>query len=290
MEGDLFGFQVGGVAQALAAEAGIVCIEGGGPGAGEGRAHPVALAVLRGEVAHHDEGAALPIPAEEGHGVGGAVVGTQPLEALPGVVLLPEGGLLQVEGVHGLEELLGLAVRLVLEQVPVQGVFKVPLVPLGQLGTHKGELFARVGHHIGVEGADTGEFQGVVPGHFAEEGALHMHHLVVGQRQNVVFREGVHQGEGDVPVIELAEVGVHLDVVADVVHPAHVPFEVEAQAALVHRVGHLGPGGGFLGHHEHIGVGTEDGGVQLLEELDGLQILVAAIDVGGPLAVLAAVV
>ena len=58
-----------------------------------------------------------------------------------------------------------------------------------------------------------------------------MDHLVVGEGQDVVLREGVHQGEGDVPVVELPEVGVHFDVVADVVHPAHVPLEVEAQAA-----------------------------------------------------------
>ena len=117
-----------------------------------------------------------------------------------------------------------------------------------------------------------------------------MDHLVVGQRQNIVLRESVHEGEGDVPVVELPEVGVQLDVVADVVHPAHVPLEVEAQAAVVHRVGHLGPGGGLLGDHQHVRVGGEDGGVQLLEELDGLQVLLAAVDVGHPGPVLTAVV
>ena len=91
-------------------------------------------------------------------------------------------------------------------------------------------------------------------------------------------------------MVELPEVGVQLEVVADVVHPAHVPLEVEAQAAVVHRIGHFGPGGGLLGDHQHVRVGPEDGGVQLLEELDGLQILLAAVDVGHPGPVLTAVV
>ena len=171
----------------------------------------------------------------------------------------------------------------VLKQVPVQGILVVPLVPLAQLSPHEGELLARVGHHVGVEGPDAGEFLGVVAGHLAEEGALHVDHLVVGEGQDIVLREGVHQGEGDITVVELAKIGVQLDIVADVVHPAHVPLEVEAQAAVVHRLGHLGPGGGLLRHHEHVGVGGEDGGVQVLEELNGLQILVPAVHVGHPL-------
>ena len=290
MTGDLLCLDGVVVPQALAAELSVVGIQHGGPDPGEGRAHPVAIAVVGGEVAHHQQRLAVLVPAEEGDGVGRVVVGAQPLEAVPGVVLLPEGGLLEVEDVHGLEEILGLAVGGILEQVPVQGVFIVPLVPLGEFSPHEGELFSRVGHHVGIEGPDPGKLLGVVSGHFAEEGALHMDHLVVGEGEDIVLGEGVHEGEGDVFVVELAEVGVHLDVVADVVHPAHVPLEVEAQAALVHGVGDLGPGGGLLGHHEHVGVGGEDGGVQLLQEVNGLQILVTAVDVGDPLPVLAAIV
>ena len=65
---------------------------------------------------------------------------------------------------------------LVLQQVPVQGVLVVPLVPLADLGPHKGELLAGVGEHIGVEGPDAGELLRVVPGHLAQEGALHVDH------------------------------------------------------------------------------------------------------------------
>ena len=40
--------------------------------------------------------------------------------------------------------------------------------------------------------------------------------------EHEVLREGVHKGEGQVPVVVLPEVGVQLDVVGHIVHPAHV--------------------------------------------------------------------
>ena len=123
-----------------------------------------------------------------------------------------------------------LAVGLILKEVPVQGILVMPLVPLAQLRPHEGQFLARMGEHIGVEGTDTGELLTVLPGHFPQEGTLHVDDLVMGQGQDVVFREGVHQGEGDVPVVELAEIGIQLDVVADVVHPAHVPFIIKSKA------------------------------------------------------------
>ena len=100
----------------------------------------------------------------------------------------------------------------------------------------------------------------------------------MGQGQDVVFREGVHQGEGDVPVVELAEIGIQLDVVADVVHPAHVPLEVEAQPPSS-TVGDLGPGGGLLSDHQHVGMAAKMVVFRLLED-SWLQVLIPAVDVG----------
>ena len=180
------------------------------------------------------------------------------------------------------------------QQVPVQGVLVVPLVPLAELAAHHQQLLARMGEHVGVEGPHAGVLLLVGARHLVDEGALHVHHLIVGQGEHEVLREGVEEGEGDVLVVVLPEIGIQLDVVEDVVHPPHVPFQVEAQAALQaalpHRVGHTGPGGGLLGDHHHVGMGVEDVGVQGLEEVHRLQVLVPAEHIGHPLAVLPAVV
>ena len=78
-------------------------------------------------------------------------------------------------------------------EVPVQRGLKVPLVPLAELATHHGELLARMGHHIAVEGAHALELLFVLAGHLVEEGTLHMYHLVVAQRKDKVFRKSIHK-------------------------------------------------------------------------------------------------
>ena len=112
----------------------------------------------------------------------------------------------------------------------------------------------------------------------------------MGDGQHEVFGEGVHHGEGDVLVVVLAEPGVQLQVVAHVIHPAHVPLEVEAQAPDVGGAADHGPGGGLLGDHHHAGLYGEGHGVELPKEVDGLQVLMPAVFVGGPGAALTAVV
>ena len=81
-----------------------------------------------------------------------------------------------------------------------------------------------------------------------------------------------------------AHVGQH------VVHPAHVPLEVEAQAPIRRRARHHGPGRGFLGDHELVGVAAQNGLVELAQKGDGLQVFLAAVAVGLPLAVPAVVI
>ena len=84
-------------------------------------------------------------------------------------------------------------------------------------------------------------------------------------------------------MVVLAEEGIHLQIVAHVVHPAHVPLQVEAQTALLRGIGHHGPGGGLLRHHQRRAVDGKGGAVELPQELDGLQILLAAVLIGPPL-------
>ena len=178
----------------------------------------------------------------------------------------------------------------VVQQVPVQLALKRPLVPLAQLRAHEQQLLAGVTQHIGVEPPDARQLPPVVAGHLAPQAALHMHHLVVGQGQHIVLREGVDHGEGHIPVVELAEIGVHLQIVAQVVHPSHVPLQVKAQSPLLRRVGHQRPRRGLLRHHQGGAVDGKRRAVQRPQKLDSLQILPAAVPVGPPCAALPVVV
>ena len=103
-----------------------------------------------------------------------------------------------------------LGVPLLLEGGPVQLVLEMPLLLGAQLHAHEAQLLAGVGHGIAVEAPDAGQLLPLVSGHFAPDGALHVDHLVVAQGQDVILREGVEHGEGDILMVALAEPGVHL--------------------------------------------------------------------------------
>ena len=71
------------------------------------------------------------------------------------------------------------------------------------------------------------------------------------------------------------KIGLH--VVQGVVHPAHVPLVVEAQAAVLRRVGHERPRGGLLGHHHHVGEVRLHSAVDLTDKRAGVQVLLGTV-------------
>ena len=58
-----------------------------------------------------------------------------------------------------------------------------------------------------------------------------VHDFVVAQHQDEMLLEGIHEREGDVAVMKAAEDRIERHVMEEIVHPAHVPFEPEAEAA-----------------------------------------------------------
>ena len=117
-----------------------------------------------------------------------------------------------------------------------------------------------------------------------------MHDLVVRQRQDEVLGERVDQREGQLVVVVAAVDRVVLEVLERVVHPAHVPLEAEAEPAQVGRPRDARPRGRLLGRRDHARLAREQHLVELLEELDGVEVLAAAELVRHPLALLARVV
>lgn len=138
--------------------------------------------------------------------------------------------MLLVEGVQGLDVGLQLGVLIVAQQHPVQRLCLVPLGELAELLTHEQQLLARVGHHVAKEGAQVCKLGVVLAGHLVDQAALAVHHLIVADGQHKVLAEGVEEAEGDLVVVAGTEERVSLHVAEHIVHPAHVPLEVEAKA------------------------------------------------------------
>ncbi len=164
-----------------------------------------------------------------------------------------------------------------LGQEPLDGLVVAPLNKLADLVAHKVELGTRVHHLVEGQRAQTGKLAPPVARHAADQRALTVHDLVVAQRANKVLGKGIHDGEREQPVVAGAPRKIGLHVVQGVVHPAHVPLVVEAQAAVLRRVGHERPRGGLLGHHHHVGEVGLHGAVDLADKRAGVQVLLGTV-------------
>ena len=255
-----------------------------------GHAHHVVVPDHGRHVAHDDHGpvAVHPVALEDEHGLLG-VAAVDPGEARLLAVARVQRALRAVGPVEVAHEPAHALVVLVAQQVPVERDVVVPLALLRELAAHEEELLARMRPHEPVVGAQVRELLPAVTGHLADHRSLAVHHLVVAQRQDEVLREGVDRAEGHLVVVVAPIDGVLVHVLEGVVHPPHVPLEVEAQPPVGHGTRDAGPGGGLLGHGgraRHPG-GLLVGGAQ---EGDGVEVLAPAVAIGNPLSRLARVV
>jgi len=85
------------------------------------------------------------------------------------------------------------------------------------------------------------------PGHLADQRALAVDHFVMGNRQYKVLGELVPDAEGELVVLVFAEYGFGLEVGQGVMHPSHVPFHAEPEAAQVCWTRHHRPCGRLFG-------------------------------------------
>ena len=202
------------------------------------------------------------------------VVRVDPVEALRRVRVLPQRRLRLVERVQGRGVALLVGVALVLlRQEVLDALVVAPLDELAKLVAHEVELAARVRHLVQGKRAHARELAPVVARHPGDERALAVDHLVVAERQDEVLVELVHGREGQELVVAGAvrEVGLH--VVQRIVHPAHVPLEVESQAAVGGGVRHERPRRGLLRDHHHVRVVLAHGVVARADEVDGRVVL-----------------
>ena len=130
-------------------------------------------------------------------------------------------------------------------------------------------FFAGVRHHIAIKCAQPRKLLLVVARHFVDEAAFAMHHLVVGQGQNIIFRKSIGQAKCNISMIVFSEKRIQGNVVEHVIHPAHVPFKIEPQASHVDWLRHHRPCRRFLRDHKRAGMLLKNRLVQLLKKVDG---------------------
>ena len=110
---------------------------------------------------------------------------------------LVEGRLGGVKLIEIGDETLHAAMRIPLEEMPVQAACFAPFVALGEFLAHEEQFSCRDERIVGVEQTEIGELLPEVAGHFVEEGIFAVDDFVVGEGQNEIFGEGVEKREGE---------------------------------------------------------------------------------------------
>ena len=184
--------------------------------------------------------------------------------------------------VEGLDVGLHLPVRRIIEQHPVQAALIRPLGELRELAAHEQHLLARMRGHVAVQRTQTAELVFIRGRHLADERALAVHDLIMRERQDIVFGEGIHERERDLVVHILAEERVGRAVAQHIVHPAHVPLEVEAQTAVIAGFRDHRPRGGLLRDHHDVRMIGQYVLVEQAQEVDRFEVLASAVDIRPP--------
>src|SRR5260370_402117 len=213
--------------------------------AGFGDAEAIAFAGDRSGVDNRDDKVfGIFAAAEKGKNAIVGIVGVDRCETVPVKIDFMKSRFSRIEVIEVGDKLLDAAMRIPLERVPIEAVSFAPFVALGDFLAHEEELFAGMSVLISVEKTEVGELLPHIAGHFVEKGVFAVDDFVVREGKKEIFGEGVEKGERELVVLVLAMNGVAGKVVEGVVHPAHVPFEAEAEAAQIIGARDGGPGSG----------------------------------------------
>jgi hypothetical protein len=147
---------------------------------------------------------------------------------------------LAMEPVEIAHQVLHAAMQRIVERPERDLAIMPPLGLLPELLPHEQQLLAWMRPHESVVGTQVREFGRAIARHPAEDGALAVDDLVMAQRQDESLGERIVKSEAHLGVVRAAMHRVLAHILPGVVHPAHVPFEAEAQA--VPSAGRVTPG------------------------------------------------
>ena len=109
-------------------------------------------------------------------------------------------------------------------------------------------------HHEGIAKAKVCILVHLVARHLLHHRALQVHNLIVRKREDILLRAVIAHGKGHIVMRAAPHNGIQLHVLAEIMHPAHVPFERKAQAFGADFAGHLRPCRGLLGDGYKAGI------------------------------------
>src|SRR6185437_3095034 len=168
-------------------------------------------------------------------------------------------------------------VRRKLNQLPVQACVMVPFVLLAKFAAHENQLFAGVTIHPCQKHSEIGELLPFVTGHFGQQRSLPVHHFIVTENQNEILLKRIKQRERNIAVMETPKNRIETHVLQEIVHPTHVPFEPESEAAEISGPRYTGPRSRFLRNRHNSWETFVTDFVETLQEKDGVQVFATTV-------------
>src|SRR3984957_17546362 len=169
--------------------------------------------------------------------------------------------------------------------MPLQARIVIPLRPLAELIPHEQKLLAGMAEHEPVQEPQIRELLPLIARHFTQHGTLPVDDLIVRERQNEIFGEGINQAKCNLAMLVTSEHWILRQVVQPVMHPAHIPLEAESQSSNVSGARDLRPGRRFFRHHHDVGKCRINMLIHLSQELNGLYVFFSAVPVWDPLSI-----
>ena len=144
--------------------------------------------------------------------------------------------------------------------------------------------------HVAEQQAEICKLLPIVARHFLEQGTFPVDYFVVRERQNEILGECVDHRERQFVMVIFPVNRIVFHESQRVVHPAHIPFQIEAEPTEIDRPRNRGPRRGFFRNRQRAGMLRVQHFVQVLEEADRFEIFAAAEAVWNPFARLARVI
>ena len=147
------------------------------------------------------------------------------------------------------------------QKIPVQFSLLAPLLILAEVLSHKQQFLSRMADHIGIACLQVLELVLSKTRHLIDHRAFQMDNLVMRKDQDKVLAVSVSNREGHLIMVIFSEIRIQFHVLQEVMHPSHIPFQAEAQAAVLGISGNQRPGCGFFSAHHSPFILSKDHGI-----------------------------
>ena len=133
------------------------------------------------------------------------------------------------------------------QKTPVKAGILVPLMDLGKLLTHKQKLLSWMAQHKTVSRPQILCFPlQRITRHLADHRAFPVNHLVMRQYKNKILAVSVEHTERQLTVMVFSEIRIALHIAGKIIHPAHIPFIIEAKSIFLYVLCDFRPCSRFL--------------------------------------------